>query len=319
MNLIKFKDQIRPGDDLFNTYLKGKYAYWIQMRYIIPFAFIDTGKYVEFESDITKLIGWKERGCSKPDPYFWDLRVGNIEAWVDVEGTEEANDINKFLVHNNFTSDSDITIDQIRKFRTWIAKTLLSFDQKSDGTQKNKLYSEDLTEVLDYYAHGMYNHCVKALSKLNNAISVDRITVGSCGCSHDTNLSGLYNEHLSTCDPLNAYRKYIYDQMVDSFSDPNFWYQFPEQFLKEFKQYIDNIIQIDLPLKGSSWISPFIDCTCHMNSDQLLHMEILQRLSKAIDYIRLNDTSGNINFISKAFRDWATNLYEVMEWPNTRN
>lgn len=319
MNIIKLKDQIRPGDDLFNTYLKGKYAYWIQMRYIVPFDFISTGQYVDMESDIAKLTGWKERGLKCPDPYYWDLRTSNIEAWVDSEGTEEANNLNKFLIHNKFTVDSDITIDMVKKFRTWLASTLLSFDCKSDGTQLHRLYNEDLTEVLDYYAHGMYNQCVKSLNKLGNSISVNRLTMNECGCVSGSNLAGLYNESLTSCDPLYVYRKYIYEQMVTTFSSIDFWAQFPDEFMKGFKQYIDNIIQLNLPLKGSAWISSFIDCTCHMNSDQMVFMEILRRLSKAIEYIRLNDTMGNLNFISKALRDWSSELYEVMEWPNAHN
>lgn len=318
MNLIKFKDQIRPGDDLFNTYLKGKYAYWIQMRYIVPFEFIDTRKYVEMEGDSTILTGWRDRGCAQPDPYYWDIRSGNIEAWVDIEGTEEANSINRFSIHNNFTSDSDITLDEIKKFRTWLAATLLRFDQANDGSQIHRLYNEDITEMLKYYAGGMYDPCVKALSKLGNTISIDRIVNSECGCS-GTNLSGLYNEHLSTCDPLYAYRKYMYDQMVHAFSNIDFWTRFPELFIKEFKQYIDNIIQLNLPLKGTSWLSTFVDCTCHMNSDQLMYMEILKRLSKALEYIRLDDVTGNLNFISKALRDWSTELYEAMEWPTAHN
>lgn len=316
MNIIKLKDQIRPGDDLFNTYLKGKYAYWIQMRYIVPFEFIDEGQYVEMESDINKLIGWKKCGKPQPDPYYWDIQSGNIEAWVDAEVTEEANSINKLLVYNQFTADSDITIDDIKKFRTWLAETLLGFDRRSDGSRKNVLYNEELTEVLDYYAHGMYNQCVKALSKMGNTLSVSKMTQSTCGCVAGHNLAGLYNDQLTTCDPLQTYRKYIYDQMVATFSEPDFWYQFPEPFLKVFKQYIDNIIQLNLPLRGVSWVSSFVDCTCRLSSDQMLYMEILQRLSKALEYLRLDEVSGNINFISKAFRDWATELYEVMEWAN---
>ena len=319
MNIIKLKDQIRPGDDLFNTYLKGKFAYWIQMRYIVPFDFIDPGQYVEMENDITKLTDWRERGLKCPDPYYWDLQVGNIEAWVDVEGTEEANNLNKFLVHNKFTTDSDITLEEIKKFRTWLATTLLSFDQKTDGTQKKVLYNEDITEMLQYYASGMYDQCVKALNKLGTSIAVNRLTMNECGCASGGNLAGLYNESLTSCDPLYTYRKYMYELMVDKFSSIDFWVQFPDAFMKEFKQYIDNIIQLDLPLKGSAWISTFIDCTCHMNSDQMVFMEILKRLSKAIEYIRLDDLTGNLNFISKAFRDWSTELYEVMEWPTAHN
>lgn len=319
MNVIKLKDQLRPGDDLFNTYLKGRYAYWIQMRYIVPFDFISKGQYVEMENDITKLIDWRERGLKHPDPYFWDLQSGNIEAWVDAEETEEANSLNKFLIHNHYTSDSDITLEQIKKFRTWLATSLLRFDQTSDGSQKQMLYNEDVTEMLKYYAGGMYDHCVKALTKLGHSISINRLTMNECGCAAGGNLAGLYNETLTNCDPLYTYKKYMYELMVSTFSSIDFWAQFPEAFMKEFKQYIDNIIQLNLPLKGSAWISTFIDCTCHMNSDQMVFMEILQRLSKAIEYIRLDDVTGNLNFISKAFRDWSTELYEVMEWPNARN
>ena len=55
MNIIKFKDQIRPLDDLFNTYLKGKYAYWIQMRYVVPFEYISQAEYIKYESDQTEI------------------------------------------------------------------------------------------------------------------------------------------------------------------------------------------------------------------------------------------------------------------------
>lgn len=319
MNIIKLKDQIRPGDDLFNTYLKGKFAYWIQMRYIVPFDFINQGQYVEMESDITKLTGWRERGLKCPDPYYWDLQSGNIEAWVDADGTEDANSLNKFLVHNKFTTDSDLTIDEIKKFRTWLAATLLSFDVRNDGAPKNYLYNEDLTEVLDYYAHGMYNACVKSLNKLGTSIAVNRLTMQDCGCASGANLAGLYNESLTNCDPLYTYRKYIYEQMVAAFSNIEFWVQFPEIFIKEFKSYIDNIIQLNLPLKGSSWISSFVDCTCHLNSDQMVYIETLRRLSQALEYIRLDDVTGHLNFISKALRDWATDLYEAMEWPTAHN
>lgn len=319
MNIIKLKDQIRPGDDLFNTYLKGKFAYWIQMRYIVPFDFINRGQYVEMENDITKLTGWRERGLKCPDPYYWDLQSGNIEAWVDAEGTEDANNINKFVVHNKFTADSDLTIDEIKRFRTWLATILLSFDCRADGTPKHAIYNEDTTEMLEYYAGGMYDKCVKSLMKLGNSIAVNRLTMNECGCASGGNLAGLYNESLTNCDPLYTYRKYRYEQMVSVFSNIDFWTQFPEAFIKEFKQYIDNIIQLNLPLKGASWISSFVDCTCHTSSDQLVFVEILRRLSKALEYLRLDETTGNLNFISKALRDWSSELYEVMEWPNTHN
>lgn len=315
MNVIKFKDQIRPGDALFNKYLKGKYAYWIQMQYIVPFEFIDSAQYVKFENDIHALIGWRDRGCAKPEIHYWDIlkKDTDIEAWVDVDATEDANSIKPFTRHNQFSTDDDITIDEIKKFRTWLAKTLLDFDAREGGRQKNCLFDEDFTRVLQYYAGGMYDQCVKALSKVNFEHRVEKISMSDCGCSGG-NLAGLYSDSITGCDPVYVYRKYMHGEMVKQFSQIEFWDQFPTTFLWDFKKYIDNIIALNLPLKGSSWISTFVDCTCQMNTDQMVYIELLRRLSKAINYIATEEIQGNKNFISKALSEWATDLYESMEW-----
>ena len=312
MNIIKFKDQIRPGDNLFNTYLKGKYAYWIQMRYIVPFEFIDTAQYVKFESDINALIG---NPCGKPEIHYWDILKKNTDlmAWVDAEATEDANSIAPFRRHNQFTTDEDITIDEVKKFRTCLATTLLSFDARESGQQKYCLFSEDFTAVLQYYAVGMYDQCIKALSKVDSSAKVEKLSVSDCGCAGG-NLSGLYSESLHTCDPVGMYRKYMYGEMVKAFSQIEFWDQFPTTFLWDFKKYIDNIIALNLPLKGSAWVSTFVDCTCQSNTDQMVYTESLRRLSKALNHIATEDIMGNKNFISKALSDWATDLYESMEW-----
>lgn len=315
MNIIKFKDQIRPGDLLFNKYLKGKYAYWVQMRYIVPFDFIDSAQYVKFENDIRALIGWKDRGCAQPEIHYWDLlkKDTDLEAWVDVDATEDANSIKPFERHNKFTTDDDITIEEVKKFRTWLATTLLSFDARESGIQKNCLFDEDFTRVLQYYACGMYDQCIKALSKINFEHHVEKISMSDCGCAGG-NLAGLYSESITSCDPVYLYRKYMYGEMVKNFSQIEFWDQFPTTFLWDFKKYIDNIIALNLPLKGSAWISTFVDCTCQSNTDQMAYTDTLRRLSKALNYIATEEILGNKNFISKALGDWATDLYESMEW-----
>ena len=42
MNIIKLRDIVLSNDykiaDFYNANLKGKYAYWVQMRYIFPLA-----------------------------------------------------------------------------------------------------------------------------------------------------------------------------------------------------------------------------------------------------------------------------------------
>ena len=53
MNIIKLKDILMPDfypvANLFNTKLKGKYAYWVKMRYIFPLDSIDYDTYIKYE------------------------------------------------------------------------------------------------------------------------------------------------------------------------------------------------------------------------------------------------------------------------------
>lgn len=316
MNIIKFKDQIRPGDALFNKFLKGKYAYWIQMRYIVPFEFIDSAQYVKFEGDINALIGWRERGCPEPEVRYWDLqgKNSNLEAWVDVDGTESANNIMPFSRHNCFAADEDITLDEVKKFRSWLADALLEFDRTEGGEQKCSFYTEDFTDVLLYYKNGMYNKTVKALSQIPAEFGISKASVNNCGCGAGSDISNLYKGAGTLCDPLYIYRKYIYTEMCHKFADMSFWVDFPSVFILEFKQYIDNIIRLNLPLTKSPYTSVFMDCSCQSNPEQGLNMEILTRLSKALGHIADGEITGNKNYITKALQDWSADLYEQMEW-----
>lgn len=315
MNIIKFKDLLRADDPLFNKYLKGKYAYWVQMRYVVPFDCINSAEYVKFENDIKHLIGWRERGLKRPVVPYWDLLdcKSNLEGWIDVEATESANNIMPFIRQNKFTTDEDITIDEIKKFRRWLAENLLEFDRNEGGTQKNSLFSEEFTSVLEYYAGGMFDKVTKALSRIPLDAGVDVLNVHKSGCSV-CNSTNPYTPLVSTCDALSIYRKYNYQEMVKKFSNPDFWCDFSNTFLLEFKQYIDNIIACNLPLVPVEYQSVFTDCTCQGNSDQIFGIEALRRLSKSLSYITDDDMTGHKNFIGKAFSDWATSLYENMEW-----
>lgn len=296
-------------DDLFNTYLKGKYAYWIRMRYVIPFDFISQTDYISFEDDVDKLL--------KSDVKYWDSEKGDLGIYIDVNGTDSANNIMPFVRANKFTTDDDLTIDEIKRFRTWLAETLLTFDSNMNGVQKNELYTESFTKVLEYYAGGMFNDVVKALMEIDVTFNISTPGVSNCGCGSGTSLSDLYGWGADICDPLGMYRKHIYNEMVKKFSDVDFWSDFSDIFLIEFKAYIDNIIRLNLPLTASPYVSNFTDCSCVGQEDsQEAYMEILKRLSKSLEYIYSGETKGHLNYISKAFTDWSTTLYELMEWTN---
>ena len=70
MNIIKLKDVIMPDSmpqaEYFNKYLKGRYAYWVQMRYIVSFDHMRHEGYVACEEDITKLLQKEKKKYPKP-------------------------------------------------------------------------------------------------------------------------------------------------------------------------------------------------------------------------------------------------------------
>ena len=301
MNIVKLKDQIKPGDDFFNKYLKGKYAWWVHMRYIIPFDLMDVHGYIACEENIEDLF--------KP-PFgteYRDTYDNDVWPYIDTEVTDKANKWSEFAVKNQYSTSSELTTDDVKKFRTWLAKTLLSFDVDSKGNAINELFNQDETYTLQYYANSMYNEVVKQLSNLGNKVIYDTNT-NKCGCG------GTYlNLNVETCNPLTVYRESVYNKMVVMFSDIEFWTRLDVDFLKEFKLYIDNVLSLDLSLEVSEFINVYADCTCatSLNSQ---NKSILERLSVSLGYMIENKTIGHKNYITDSLRDWASTLYEKMYW-----
>lgn len=319
MNIIKLQDKIMPDTmpqaEYFNKHLKGKYAYWIQMRYIVSFDHMRHEGYVACEEDINKLLPRKDG--TYPRPYgapSLDVYADGVINYVDSIETDNINNTIGFRAKNKYASDEDITIDELKMFRTWLAKELLKMDQTELGEQKKTYFNDLETHILEYYANDMYNSIIKMLSEVGTKqITLSQINTSACNC-HNSNLSSLYNMELNSCDPVNVYKKGIYEGMVKMFSNFEFWQQWPSEFINEFKKYIDNIINCDFMLTQSSWKSEFIDCTCQSKSDQEMHMEILKRLSVSLGYIRDGQINSHKNYINDALYDWSSILYEKMKW-----
>lgn len=300
MNIIKFKDVIKDGDDLFNESFKGKYTYWIRMQYAIPFDDLTTIEYTNCERGDSPV----PEGAIDTDTY---------QDYIDVAGTDAANSIDSYKLFNNYSTDNDITLDELKVFRRWLAQTLLGFDVD---------YTENQVHMLQYYANDMYDDTVKWLNQFGQ-ISVSYtdlyttqkpgVPVG-CGCSGvSATLSNLYATNLTTCDPLGVYRKNIWSLMVDTFSEVNFWTILSPAFLQEFKNYVDNILQVGLPLESTEWTSVFADCSCGQSPNSS-NTAILSHLSQSLQYIIDGQTDGHKNFIQKSLNEWASVLYEKMFW-----
>ena len=319
MNIIKFKDKIidNPGvitepekRDFFNNHLKGKYAYWIHMRYAVPFESLTDYDYVNIEEDINELFN---SNIEYLDTYNYELVMKD---YVDIEETDLINNSNRYKTKNNFVPDPDITLEELKAFRTWLATNLLDL---------GKDYLNDKSKhVLNYYKNNMYDETIKILSPDNfgSPIIEFNIETTNCGCCGDSNLSSLYNTSINTCDPIMIYKNNLYNEMVKMFSNIDFWIQkdklehliFSKEFLIDFKLYIDNIIKVGLPLYKSDFISTFIDCTCKVIDETDKYTDILNKLSISLDYIINNDIESHKNYIYSALHDWSSLLYEQMYW-----
>ena len=246
------------------------------------------------------------------------LPLSMVDLFIEHDKTDNANSVVRFMRFNKFVPDSDITIDELKKFRKWLAEFLLSLDQDEDGKQLNILFDDNTTHMLLYYAKDMYDDVVKYLQQFvpkqtNDAIN--SLNLNKCGCQSSTNnILSLYSS-INLCDPLNSYRKAIYEKMVNVFSDIDFWKQFDVEMLAEIKRYVDGIIKLNLPLVSSDWVSDLYDCGClsDENSSQERLIGILKDFSKSLGYL-INEEASHNNFIGDTLNKWSSMLYEKMRW-----
>lgn len=311
MNIVKHKDiYLKPemwtggvcpytqeDMDWYNENLKGKYAYALNWKWVVPFGQMTLSEFVSYSALDTP--GNKE---------YCD--ISKYESFIDQEATDRTNSISKYVALNKFSSDTDITLDEIKNFRTWLASTIKAIKDEADMVNGEKI-------MLEYYAGGMYDQTVNSLSIFSSVSpQMSVVTAQSCGCA-----SGSANQLLGTtgavCDPLSIYRKGIYDLMVSLWSKHDYWIDLEsEDFLIEFKRYIDGVVSYNLPLFITDWTTVFADCTCANSSDALQNAGILamRNLSQALQYMIDGEITSHKNFIDNALRVFASQYYERMQW-----
>lgn len=323
MNIIKLKDVTMPEglkiSSFFNENLKGKYAYWIQMRYIFPFSSINYEDYVKYEQ--ASEIEMTNKCIPKHiDLYGRDDCMFYFNNYIDTTETQRINSIDSFKIYNSYTPDYDITINDLKCFRTWLANQLLLLNTIVDENGNNTysdLYTSDQTHMLEYYKNNMYNDIVKYLDKFGNStISLNTVISTGCECCNSVNNLNTFNEINNCSDAGDIYRKNIKSFMVDTFSNINFWKDKNKTFLALFKKYIDNIITVGLviPEATGSALNNNIYTTCNCNINNANFTKTLEKLSEALQYIIEDKIVGHQNFICDAFNDWSVNLYEKMYW-----
>ena len=283
--------------EFFNTNLKSRYAYTVNWKWVVPFSGLTIAEYIDASQS-------NEPGT---DTY---IDLDKVYDLVDHQVTDRVNSVTKYEYLNRFSSDADITLDELKRFRTWLAETLLNIKYSEDMVQGER-------EMLSYYAGGMYDSAIANLS-LFSTVTPQYSVIGSssCGCVKPMALSQL-TVGTSTCDPIYIYRRGIYDFMVNLWSVNTYWMNLEsEEFLSDFKRYIDGIISYNLPLYTSDWTTVFNDCNCLNSSDSLQNAGIaaMKNLSVALGYMISGDVAGHKTFIDNALRVFTTQYYEMMYW-----
>lgn len=322
---------------LFNTYFRGKYVHCINWKYVVPLEEMTVDDVKNICDEIAK-IGTPRLASGNSNSYIttdnilagsnfeslyenesakdaaqildeghyhW-LELSNIQNYIDLTVTTELNDINKYIAYNAFMP-SDLTTDEIKLFRTWLASTILSFNTITDTRTLH---------MLKYYAGGMYNDVVAGLTMFGDDVYTISIPgTSSCGCNQSAQTIAQL-QSISSCQPLTVYRKHIYDYMITIFADLDWWMEFDPEFLQMFKTYIDNIIKMNLPFVGSSYIDDYIECGCMIGTDtkQKRAVERLKKLSESLQMMIDDNITGHRNYITNALTEWATYLYELMQW-----
>lgn len=317
MNIVKFKDVILNEEtapsmtqemrDLFNTKFRDKYVYALNWNYLIPLEEIDEGPFAILSKAFCKNI---EDVAPEQIPVGMTIvDWAAFREYADFTATEKTNKTAALKEANRFSSDSEITLDELKKFRTWLAETLYNV---LVGIEEY-----DTVEMLNYYKLEMNDDTIKHLTHFAPSTTVDILNTtvkSTCGCQGATGVNLLGS--VTTCDPIYQYRKAVYEKMVSVFSEIAFWTEREEDLLIEIKKYIDGIIAHNLPLTSSQYTPDLYDCGCLSDADasQERLMNILKKLSKAFGFMIEGQVTGNRNFIGDTLNQWAAYLYERMRW-----
>ena len=342
MNIVKLKDIILDEScglspkkiELFNTQFKGRYVHCINWTYLVPLEVMDNEAAIELSKELCidlfsdlKAIQKGITTTTRIDKYPW-FYLHELAEYVDENDTEKVNAIYKYIEYNSFTPDKELTLEQIKMFRTWLATVLFNLLSKEPDVEKNTIamlnyYKNEMNDsVIDTLASfhvdmpqvGIYTAGVQGVTGIDIISSIKK---SSCSCTHSSIAAMLAQpSSVTVCDPIAIYRRALYSQMVDVFSDINFWMKREKELLLEIKRYIDAIIKLNLPLTASQYVSELYDCNCLTSTDSAQErlMSILKNLSTAFDYMANDKVTGNKNFIGDTLNQWAAKLYEIMRW-----
>ena len=292
------------------------------------------------------------------DDYYW------MNRYIDLTETDKINSVDDLKLYNSYVPDVDIPTDELKRFRTWLATSLLdvnytfykltsdesteepsyiyveysypTLDERLNAVEEETLpalptstdpevikiknmdvrdWSDTDTHVLQYYKNGMYDDTLRWTTTYGQTnVSIQTVgAVNSCGCGGSSNISSLYGDTLTVCDPVSLYKAGIKGGMVGIYTDLSMWMELPATYILYIKKFVDGIVQGNFGLSVSD-TSNFYSCECLNKSGQENGITILKQLSTSLQYIADGQVDGHKNFILSSLSQWANELYELMEW-----
>jgi hypothetical protein len=300
MNIVKFKDiyletnkfstpEQEKYNTIYNEQLKNKYWGVINWKWLAPLdMYFD--KYIYLSLNPNEV----------PDDF---ILLDDYKEYIDLDETERSNSANVYIEKNKFVADEDITIDELKLFRKWLAELIYNIYEMED----------DEKVMLNYYANNMYDDTIKNLTLVSKNNTILNTVTSSCGCCNNS-YSVIYDQSLQTCQPIMVYIKDIYNIMVKYFSELSYWVD-KKDICLEIKKYIDNIVKLNFPLSITDFSNVYTDCTCAVNNNlQETYKRVLIRLSQVMEWIANDDISGHRNEINDVLTIWAKELYQNMQW-----
>ena len=328
MNIVKFKDIMLEDTDprapqLFNEKFRGKYCWGVNWHWCVSFDDLTIEQYCECSHN----------NMLPEDIDFLDLM--EYEDLIDQDAVIRVNSIDSYILSNDYVP-SELTLDKIKKFRTFVAESLLANEPAWD-TEYDETLTDKIEKMLTYYKNGMWDEVIKSLAAFSDIAGLNVTgTYTDCGCGGTTSgatvmlkdQTGMYRSASScgcssanaslllsnTCDCVALYRSSIRNFMIDIFSDWRFWDKVTDTVVPDMIAMLKAILEAGLPLSFNSTDVIYGDCSCLGGNTDEAGKLIISNLIKALTYIKDEDVVAHKNFVKNSLYAWASKLYEWMEW-----
>lgn len=287
---IKFKDRIHTSDEAFNLLLKGRYAYWIRMKYVIPLEDLSLTDYIQAERE----------GIDENLMVYTNIwKSDDLCDFIDYPETEKANSTRNYEKYNQHQGNlaPHLTQDSIKNAYIFFLDTILQGlkDASSDGK-----VSPLLERAIQFFKNKGNDDILTVLYQLqilpDLPSSSTQISSSTCGCSNPYGDLNIPNS-LKSYNLINIYTEGLKNVLLRAIQNPDFWIMsLEEQTTLEVKEYVDSMIRLDLDITGTNFKKDAKD------------------FSQALEYIAEQNLVGHKNFIRDSifkFVKYIPQLYWV--------